>query len=126
VAWHVRCGDIDLRREPAFYAHVLAAVRAAGVPARHFVLWRNCSAGPLLGLVPEAEVVDAGIEETLAHMAGADVLVHTGALPRQQQSLHGRCFESLHEPATTWTGLLLLPGSPSCSESGSRVALLDY
>ena len=78
VAWHLRCGDIVLSRAPAFYANILAAIAAAGVPVRHFLFWRNCSAGVLAELMPDAEVVDVDIEETFSHMAGADVLVHTG------------------------------------------------
>ena len=84
------CGDAKvLRRGPAFFANALAAIAAAGAPARHFVLWKNCSAafkvfisggggGGGGGALPGAEAVDAGIEEAAALLAAADVLVGTG------------------------------------------------
>jgi hypothetical protein len=82
VAWHLRCGDIVLATDPAFYLNVKSILAAAGAPLRHFLFWRSCREFRfLLGLLPGAAVVDGsdtGIEETAALLAGADILVHTG------------------------------------------------
>ena len=80
VAWHLRCGDVVLVRLPEFFAGVRAAVAAAGVPLRDYLFREPCAEFDFLrGLMPDAEVVTAGVAETVRHLAAADVLVHTGS-----------------------------------------------
>ena len=80
VVWHLRCGDIVLRPLPDYFTGVRAAIAAAGVPLRDFVVRSNCSDFDFLReVLPSAEVVVGSVEQAMGHMAAADVLVHTGS-----------------------------------------------
>ena len=42
VAWHLRCGDITLRRPDEFFLEIRRLLEASGVPHRHYLFWRGC------------------------------------------------------------------------------------
>jgi hypothetical protein len=95
VAWHLRCGDIVLMKDPVFYFNVRSMIATAGVPLRHFLFWKKCSEFEfLMDLLPGATVADIDIQETVTHLVGADILVHTGC--------------SLHCPACTQDWRIML------------------
>ena len=81
VAWHIRCGDIILKRERVFFERLRSVIEASGVAVRHYIFEeKTCPAFSFLAdVLPKAHFVETTINTTVLHMAGADVLVHTGS-----------------------------------------------
>jgi hypothetical protein len=138
VAWHVRNGDINLLVSPTFYASVLdmvtAALESAQLPAAEHHLFSQFRVSGSHAFLTGKEFAGftkhAGSDpkEALAHIAGADVVVHTGSsyslvaslvAPFSQVKLMGPTKEFVSLGPKSGPEKFVLPGTIEVASNGS-------